>query len=140
MRLLDILGNSRRERQELSHLMHLRERLARVSGSFPRRREELLRRALAQALPSFQHDPNSLLVRAVTQLLQEILTFENLLVPPAPLPQSPLPTARVWEEIKEATRALSVVDEPQTMNRLVDILGALAATIIPDRLPPQGEE
>jgi hypothetical protein len=140
MRLLDILSNSRRERQELSQLMRLWERLARVSGSFPKRREELLCRVLAQALPADQPDPNSLLVQAVTKLLQEILTFENLLLPPAPLPPSPLPTARVWEEIKETTRVLSVVDEPHTIDRLVDTLGALAATIILDRLPPQGEE
>jgi hypothetical protein len=125
MRLLDILGNSRREQKELSHLFRLRERLARFSGSLPKRREELLRRVVEQALPASHHDPHALLAQPVSRLVGDILTFEGLFLPPSPLPPSQLTTARVWEEIKETIRALSVLEEPQTTNRIVQTLAQL---------------
>src|SRR3954451_17258368 len=106
MRLLDILGNRRQEHKERSHLFRLRERLGRYAGSLPRRREELLCRVLAHALPSLNHDTHALpslnhdtharLVQAVATLVEELLSFEGLLLPPAPLPSSQLSTAMVW--------------------------------------------
>jgi hypothetical protein len=139
MRLLDIFGNSRQERRERSHLFQLRDRLARYSGSLTRRREDLQRRVIEQAHPALSHDPNSLLFQAMSTLLHNILTFEGLLLPPAPLPQ-PLTTAYTWEAIRETSRALSAVEDPHTGNRIIEALASLIATILPAHLPPHEEE
>src|SRR3954470_2948695 len=139
MRLLDIFGNSRQERKERSHLFRLRDRLAQYLGSLPRRREDLQRRVIEQAHPALSHDPSSLLFQAVSTLLHNILTFEGLLLPPAPLPQ-PLTTAHTWEAIKETSRALSAVEDPYTENRIIETLAPLIATILPAHLPPHEEE
>jgi hypothetical protein len=139
MRLLDIFGNSRQERKERSHLFQLRDRLAQYSGSLTRRREDLQRRVIEQAHLALYHDPSSLLFQAVATLLHNILTFEGLLLPPAPLPQ-PLTTAHTWAAIKETIRALSAVEDPYTENRIVGTLAPLIATILPAHLPPHEEE
>jgi Type IV secretion-system coupling protein DNA-binding domain len=137
MRLLDVLKNAGRDSREKNELSGLQSRLRGHSAAIAKRRQELLRRVTEGTLSK---DADARLSRILHDVIEEILRFEGLFAPPQTFPSWDLSTAGRWEYLKTLTRQLSVIEEPQTFEKLVRILAECARSLLPHQLPPESND
>src|SRR4051794_27361391 len=137
MRLLDVLKNSGSRFRENDELCRLHDRLHSLSERGKNLREELIRQVTAGVLPA---DSDGRLAGLVRDLVSETLAFEGLLTETPKNPPGQLSTADTWESLKILRRKLAVIEDPQPLGRIREILVEIVGAILPEHLPPQGEE
>src|SRR5690242_13117485 len=139
MRLLDILKNSSQEGRELSELSRLQARLRDYAGSIAARQNTLISRVLERVLAEAGITVEEPVGKAIRQLLTSILAFDGLFTLDDFPHSAAGTTAGVWEAIRESRRRLAALEDRQVREAIAETLTRLAATILPEHLPPQGD-
>jgi len=140
MRLLDIFSNRRQESREISELSLLSGRLRRFAGETEERRKAICQNAIRRALPDCPHAPNSRIMEAAWNLLQNILGYEGIFSATAATYRTERPTSETWEAISLATRQLSMFENREDAETVETALATLLQNIIPDYVPSATEE
>ena len=141
MRLLDVLKTAGKSSRDSAELERLLDRLRRHSGTVGERREALIERVLADTFPPDRTAEHwHQLGDVVRQLLRALLAYDGLFAPAAAISPAQLSTAQIWEAMRETRRLLSALEDPQVEERIFQTLGQIVANILPEHLPPRGED
>jgi hypothetical protein len=137
MRLLDILKNSGRDNRDWSELTRLQSRLHALAEETSQKREAVIATAAASLLTP---DSDGRLSAIVRDLVAALLRFEGIFAPPPQSPLRPQSTAQVWLALAELKRQLGVIENEQTLSRITQIMVECIGAVLPEQLPPQGED
>jgi hypothetical protein len=131
-RPLDRIRSAKRQRRETAELRSLLVQLERYREHSEETRNALCQRVCKQLL-DVETTPPPLLEAAKT-LLQNLLLYEGHFVIPAVNLNRQLSIGEVWEHTKNARRQLMLFENPQTTQRIEDILRLFIVNLLDDRL------
>ena len=141
MRLLDVIKTAGKSSRDSAELERLLDRLRRHSGTIGERREALIERVLEGTFPPDRTAEHwRQLGDVVRQLLRALLAYDGLFAPAAAISPAQLSTAQTWEAMRETRRLLSALEDPQVEERIFQTLCEIVANILPEQLPPRGED
>ena len=141
MRLLDVLKNTAQHIRETAELYRLHSRLQALATTAAEKREALIQRVLKETFAgTFAGSADDRLTGIVRNLVIELLTYEGLFIAPAAMPVAELSTAQTWEAQKLLARQLSALEDPHAQEAIANTLMDCVMPIVPDHLPPEGQE
>src|SRR3954468_3658714 len=135
MRLRDMIANARRETQEAAEFAALSAKLRSYAPEADGRRQRLCQNVLNRAFAKLPETSDPRLLTAITELLENILSFEDIFAVNGAPRWQPATTADTWAAIAAISRQVALFEQWDAADAMEKILANLVSQIMPGFVP-----
>src|SRR3954447_15709489 len=135
MRLRDMIANARRETREAAEFAALSAKLRSYAPEAEGRRQHLRQNVLTRVFAKLPETPDPRLTAAITQLLDNILSFEDIFAVNGVPRWQPATTADTWAAIAAISRQVALFQKWDLADEMKKDLANLVAEIMPGFSP-----